>query len=158
MSVNKCRTIIVDADACPNTIKEILYRAIIRLKIPMILVANSPLTLPKSHLIKSVRVGSGFDVADKYIIEIAAPGDLIITADIPLADAVVKKGAFAPNPRGELYDQNNIKEKLSIRNLMDEIRGTGQLTRGPSPLTNKDNQKFANALDSFLAKNAFSED
>lgn len=154
MSVKNNMTIIVDADACPNAIKEILYRAVTRLKIPMILVANTPLVLPKSHLIKSVLVGTGFDVADRHIIEIAAPGDLIITADIPLADHVIKKGAFALNPRGELYDENNIKEKLSIRNLMDEIRGTGQLTGGPAPLTNKDNQKFANALDRFLAKNS----
>lgn len=153
MSERNGITIIVDADACPKAIKEILYRAVTRLKIPMILVANTPLALPKSHLIKSVLVGSGFDVADKHIIEIAAPGDLVITADIPLADQVIKKGAFALNPRGELYDQNNIKEKLSIRNLMDEIRGTGQLTGGPAPLSNKDNQKFANALDRFLAKN-----
>src|SRR5581483_3205421 len=108
----------------------------------MILVANQPITIPKSNLIKSVIVGAGFDVADKYIIDIASPGDLIITADIPLAAEIVKKGAFALNPRGELYTQNNIKEKLSIRNLMDEIRGTGQLTGGPPPLSNKDNQKF----------------
>lgn len=153
MSFKKCINIIVDADACPKTIKEILYRAATRLKIPMILVANTNLIIPKSQFIKSVLVASGFDVADRYIIELATPGDLIITADIPLADGVIKKGAFALNPRGELYDQNNIKEKLSIRNLMDEIRGTGQLTGGPAPLTNKDNLKFANALDSFLAKN-----
>src|SRR5690349_10696453 len=118
----------------------------------MILVANKHIAIPKSNHIKSVVVDSGFDVADKYIIDIAAPGDLIITADIPLAAAVIKKGAYALNPRGELYTQNNIKEKLSIRNLMDEIRGTGQLTGGPAPLTIKDNQKFANALDSFLAR------
>ncbi len=148
----QCNRILIDADACPNTIKEILYRAVTRLKIPIILVANRPLFIPKSNFIKSVVVGAGFDVADKYIIEIAEPGDLIITADIPLADGVIKKGAFALNPRGELYDQNNIKERLSTRNLMDEIRGTGQLTGGPAPLTSKDNQKFANSLDSFLAK------
>lgn len=150
--MNKSTIILVDADACPNTIKEILYRVVARLKINMVLVANRPLAIPKSKYIKSIVVGAGFDVADKYIIDVANPGDLIITADIPLADGVIKKGAYALNPRGELYDQNNIKEKLSIRNLMDEIRGTGQLTGGPAPLTNKDNQKFANALDSFLAK------
>jgi uncharacterized protein YaiI (UPF0178 family) len=118
----------------------------------MILVANKPLSIPRSNLIKSVVVGAGLNVADQYIIDIALPGDLVITADIPLADGAIKKGAFALNPRGEFYDQNNIKEKLSIRNLMEEIRGTGQLTGGPAPLTNKDNQKFANALDNFLAK------
>lgn len=150
--MSKCNTILVDADACPNTIKEVLYRAVARLKISMILVANRPLVIPRSNYIKSVVVGAGFNVADQYIIDIAKPGDLVITADIPLADGAIKKGAFALNPRGELYDQNNIKEKLSTRNLMDEIRSTGQLTGGPAPLTNKDNQKFANALDSFLAK------
>lgn len=150
--MDKCNRILVDADACPNVIKDILYRAVSRLKINMILVANQPLTIPKSSLIKSVVVGSGFDVADQYIINITTPNDLIITADIPLAAEVVKKGAFALNPRGELYTADNIKEKLSIRNLMDEIRGTGQLTGGPPPLSGKDNQKFANALDSFLAK------
>lgn len=149
----KCNTIIVDADACPKVIKDILYRVVARIKINMILVANQPLTIPKSIYIKSVLVGSGFDVADKYIIDITSPNDLIITADIPLAAEVVKKGAFALNPRGELYTEKNIKEKLCIRNLMDEIRGTGELTGGPAPLSNKDNQKFANALDSFLAKN-----
>lgn len=118
----------------------------------MILVANKPLAIPKSNHIKFVLVGAGFDVADRYIIDTASPGDLIITADIPLASSVIQLGAFALNPRGEFYTQDNIKEKLSIRNLMDEIRGTGQLTGGPAPLSNRDNQKFANALDSFLAK------
>lgn len=152
IDMHKVLTILVDADACPNVIKEILYRAVHRLKIKMILVANQPLIIPKSTFIKSVVVGAGFNVADQYIIDIAAAGDLIITADIPLAAEVIKKGAFALNPRGELYTQDNIKERLSMRNLLDEIRGTGQLTGGPAPLSNKDNQKFANALDRFLAK------
>lgn len=151
--MNKSITIIIDADACPNTIKDILYRAVTRVKFNLILVANKPLSIPKSNYIRSVVVGAGFDVADQHIIDITTPGDLIITADIPLADAVIKKGAFALNPRGEFYTQDNIKQKLSIRNLMDEIRSTGQLTGGPAPLSGKDNQKFANALDSFLAKN-----
>lgn len=150
--MNKANTILVDADACPKVIKDILYRAVLRLKINMILVANQPLTIPKSNFIRSIVVGAGFNVADQYIINISTPGDLVITADIPLASEVIKKGAFALNPRGELYTSNNIKEKLSIRNLMDEIRSGGQLTGGPAPLTNKDNQKFANALDSFFAK------
>lgn len=145
--------IIIDADACPNTIKEILYRAVVRVKVNLLLVANRPLNIPKSIYIKSKLVGAGFDVADQYIIDIASPGDLIITADIPLADKVITKGAFALNPRGEFYDQNNIKAKLSIRNFMDEVRGTGQMTTGPAPLTNKDNKTFANALDKFLCKN-----
>lgn len=150
MSINT--KIIVDADACPNAIKEILYRAVFRIKINMILVANKPLTIPKSSHIKSVVVSAGFNVADQHIIDITTPGDLIITADIPLAAEVIKKSAFALNPRGEFYTQDNIKEILSIRNLMDEIRSTGQLTGGPPPLSKKDYQKFANALDSFLAK------
>jgi uncharacterized protein YaiI (UPF0178 family) len=148
----KCNNILVDADACPNSVKEILYRAVARIKINMVLVANKPLTIPRSPYIKSVVVGAGFDVADKHIIELAITGDLVITADIPLADGAIKKGAFALNPRGELYDCNNIAEKLSIRNFMDEIRSAGQLTGGPAPMNKRDNQKFANALDSFLAK------
>jgi uncharacterized protein YaiI (UPF0178 family) len=149
--MTKCNKILVDADACPKQIKDILYRAVDRVKIAMILVANQPLTIPKSKLISSVQVGAGFDVADKYIIEIAAPGDLIITADIPLADSVVTKGAYALNPRGELYDASNIKEKLGIRNFMGDLRSTGQFNiGGPAPLNHRDNQKFANALDSFL--------
>lgn len=148
----KCNTILVDADACPKVIKDILFRAVARVKIPMILVANQPIAIPRSNLIKFVQVGSGLDVADKYIIDIAQPGDLVITADIPLADGAVHKGAIALNPRGELYDKNNIKEKLSIRNFMTEVRSTGEITGGPAPLNNRDNQKFANALDSFLAK------
>lgn len=148
----KCNTILVDADACPKVIKDILFRAVARVKIPMILVANQPIAIPRSNLIKFVQVGSGLDVADKYIIDIAQPGDLVITADIPLADGAVHKGAIALNPRGELYDKNNIKEKLSIRNFMTEVRSTGEITGGPAPLNNRDNQKFANALDSFLTK------
>jgi uncharacterized protein YaiI (UPF0178 family) len=149
----KCKRILVDADACPNTIKEILYRAVARIKIPMIFVANKPIVILKSKLISFVQVGAGFDVADAHIIEIAEPGDLVITADIPLADGVIQKGAHALNPRGELYDKNNIKEKLSIRNFVGELRGAGQITGGPAPLNKKDNQKFANALDRFLAIN-----
>jgi uncharacterized protein len=151
--LSQCNLIIIDADACPNTIKDILYRAVARVKINMLLVANRPLTIPKSIYIKSKVVGAGFDVADQYIIDIVSSGDLVVTADIPLANSVIQKGAYALNPRGELYDKDNIKEKLSIRNLMDEIRSTGQLTGGPAPLSNKDNQKFAQALDRFLAKN-----
>lgn len=146
----KCNNILIDADACPNAIKEILYRAATRTKINLILVANKPLTIPKSPYIRSVVVGSGFNVADQHIVDLAIIGDLVITADIPLADHAIKKGAFALNPRGELYDINNIKEKLSIRNLMEEFRSTGQLSGGPSPMNSRDHQKFANALDRFL--------
>ncbi len=144
--------IIVDADACPNAIKEILFRAVARVNVPMLMVANKPISFPPSKLIKSIVVGAGFDVADRHIIEIAEPGDLVITADIPLADGVIKKGAFALNPRGELYDANNIKEKLSLRNIMTEARDTGLISGGPPPLNKTDYQKFANSLDRFLAK------
>lgn len=147
----KIKRILVDADACPNIIKDILYRAVNRVKIPMILVANQYIPIPNSTLIKLVQVGSGFDVADRHLIEISEVGDLVITADIPLADGVVSKGALALNPRGELYDANNIKAKLSLRNFLTEARDTGQITGGPAPLTKKDNQKFANSLDRLLA-------
>ena len=149
----KTNRILVDADACPNAIKEILFRAAERLKIQMLLVANQPIAIPRSKYIKFTQVGSGFNVADQYIIDVAEPGDLVITADIPLADGAIQKGAYALNPRGELYDQNNIKQKLSIRNFMDEVRSSGQVTGGPAPMNNRDNLQFANSLDSFLAKN-----
>lgn len=148
----KCNKILVDADACPKVIKEILFRTANRVKIPIFLVANQPIEIPRSTYIKFVLVGAGFDVADKRIVELAESGDLVITADIPLADGAIQKQAFALNPRGEFYDANNIKEKLSIRNFMSDVRGSGQNTGGPAPLNNRDNQKFANALDNFLAK------
>lgn len=148
----KCNKIIVDADACPNTIKEILFRAVARLKLPMIMVANQPIKFPPSKFIKSVVVGAGLDVADQHIVEITEVGDLIITADIPLAYLVVEKGGFALNPRGELYDGNNIKSILSMRNFITEMRNAGQVTTGPAPLNKQDNQKFAKALDVFLMK------
>lgn len=148
----KCKRILVDADACPNMVKEVLFRAVVRLNIPMIFVANQPIAIPRSNLIKFVQVGSGFDAADKHIVEITEIDDLIITADIPLADAIVKKGSHALNPRGELYTKDNIKEKLSMRNFMSDIRGAGQITGGAAPMSKQDIQKFANALDRFLAK------
>ena len=145
--------ILVDADACPNAIKEIVFRAAERLQINTILVANQPINIPRSRFIKFKQVGSGFNVADHHIIDFAQKGDLVITADIPLADGAIQKGAFALNPRGELYDNDNIKTKLSIRNFMDEVRSSGQITGGPAPLHKRDIQAFANSLDNFLAKN-----
>jgi uncharacterized protein YaiI (UPF0178 family) len=143
----------IDADACPKAIKDILYRAVIRTKIQMILVANQPLQTPISTFIKKIQVSSGFDVADKYIVDNMQKGDLVITADIPLADGAINKGGYALNPRGELYTKENIKEKLSVRNLNAEFRSGGLTTGGPAKLSNKENQAFANSLDSFLAKN-----
>lgn len=118
----------------------------------MTLVANHSVAIPRSIFIKFVLVGQGFDVADQHIVSLVNPGDLVITADIPLAAGAIEKGAFALNPRGEFYTEDNMRQKLSIRNFMEELRGTGQITGGPAPLNKKDNIKFANALDQFLAR------
>ena len=142
----------VDADACPVVIKEILFRAAERLDIATILVANQPLKTPPSKVIKSVQVPSGFDVADNYIVQESAVGDLTITADIPLAAEIIEKGGHALNPRGELYTVNNIQQRLTMRNFMEEMRNAGQASGGPPPLNHQDRQSFANALDRFLAK------
>lgn len=144
--------ILVDADACPNVIKDIIFRAANRLKINCVLYANHPLNIPNSPYIRFMQVSKGFDVADKAIEEKVEKGDLVITADIPLADSVIDKHAYAINPRGTIYTKDNIKEKLGMRNFMDEMRGAGQVTGGPPPLGKTDRQKFANALDSLLAK------
>jgi uncharacterized protein YaiI (UPF0178 family) len=141
----------VDADACPNVIKEILFRAAERLRIPLILVANSFMRTPPSRYIRSIRVGAGFDVADTAIVREMATGDLVITADIPLAAEVIGQGGHALNPRGELYTIENIKERLTMRNFMDELRESGVQTGGPAALSQKDRQTFANQLDRFLA-------
>ena len=142
----------VDADACPNVIKEILFRAAERLEIALILVANQPVRTPPSHFIRSIQVAAGFDVADNEIIRQAEAGDLVITADIPLASGVIEKGAYALNPRGELYTRENIRERLTLRNFMDELRGSGVNTGGPPALDKGDRQAFANQLDRFLAR------
>ncbi len=142
----------VDADACPGAIKEILFRAAERQRVQVSLVANQALRIPPSPYLRLVQVPPGFDVADKRIIELLAPGDLVITADIPLAAAAIEKNAHALNPRGELYTKDNIRERLSMRNFMDELRGSGVTTGGPSALSQRDRQAFANSLDSFLAK------
>jgi uncharacterized protein YaiI (UPF0178 family) len=142
----------VDADACPGVIKDILFRAAERTGIPLTLVANHALHIPKSRHIKTVRVGMGFDVADKHIAQAVQGGDLVITADIPLASAVIEKGAHALNPRGDEYTPDNIRERLSLRNFMDDLRGTGVATGGPPALGPRDKAAFANALDRFLSR------
>lgn len=142
----------VDADACPAVIKDILYRAAGRVKLPLVLVANKPLRTPPSPYIKSMQVPGGIDVADNRIVELAQPGDLVITADIPLAAAVVEKGGYALNPRGELYTQDNIREILTLRNFMGELRNTGVQTGGPPAFSHSDRQAFANQLDRFLSR------
>lgn len=142
----------VDADACPGVIKEILYRAVQRTRIAMTLVANQPLKTPPSPLIRSIQVGAGFDVADNEIVARVQAGDLVITADIPLAADVIRKGALALNPRGELYTEQNISQRLSMRNFMDELRGSGVQTGGPPVLHQRDRQAFANQLDTLLQR------
>ena len=141
----------IDADACPRPIKEILFRAAERVKTSLILVANQPMQAPPSRYIRSMVVASGMDVADDTIVELLQPGDLVITADIPLAAQVVDKGGHALNPRGELYDKDNIRERLAMRDLMDELRGSGIDTGGPPPFNQQDRTAFANQLDRFLA-------
>ena len=142
----------VDADACPKVIKEILFRAADRLSVPLILVANQPLQVPGSRYIRSIQVAAGFDVADNHIVKHASPGDLVVTADIPLAAEVIEKGCLALNPRGELYSEENIRQRLNMRDFMDTLRGSGIDTGGPPPLSQADRQAFANQLDRFLAR------
>lgn len=141
----------VDADACPKVIKEILFRVAEREGIFMTLVANQPLVIPQLSNIRSLRVPSGFDVADNEIVKRLNTGDLVITADIPLAALVIAKGGFALNPRGELYTADNIRERLSMRDFMDSLRATGVETGGPAMFSQKDRQTFANQLDRFLS-------
>lgn len=142
----------VDADACPAVIKDILYRAAERMQIPLTLVANQFLRTPPSAWIRAVQVPGGFDVADAEIVARVQPGDLVITADIPLAAAVIGKKAHALDPRGELYTRDTIHERLSMRNFMDELRGAGVETGGPAGFSQGDRQAFANQLDRFLAQ------
>ena len=144
----------VDADACPAVIKDILYRAAERMQITLTLVANQPLHTPRSPFIKTLQVAAGFDVADQRITQLLQPGDLVITADIPLAAEVVERGAHALNPRGEIYTKENIKERLALRNFMGELRNNGVATGGPPTLSQGDRRAFANQLDRFLALSA----
>ncbi|MFU8819470.1 MAG: YaiI/YqxD family protein [Desulfurivibrio sp.] len=144
--------ILVDCDAMPAVIREILYRAGERFKITVTLVANQRLTPVRSRFVKTVVVPAGPDAADDRIIELVAAADLVITADIPLADRVVSKGAFAINPRGELYTEENIKERLATRDLLTELRGDGVITGGPPTFNQKDRRVFADQLDRFLTR------
>ncbi|MDA1051828.1 MAG: YaiI/YqxD family protein [Planctomycetota bacterium] len=142
----------VDADACPGEIKELLYRAAKRRKVKVTLVANQQMYTPKSEFIDNIVVQSGMNEADRRIVELVEPGDLVVTADIPLAADVVAKGGQALNPRGELYTDNNVGERLVVRNMLDELRGGGQITGGPPNFNAKDKQAFANQLDRWLTK------
>ena len=144
----------VDADACPVVIKTILFKAAERVKVPLTLVANQAISHPNSRYISMLQVSSGFDVADNEIVQRAQSGDLVITSDIPLAAEVMAKGAFALNPRGELYTENTIGAKLNMRDFMDTMRASGVQTGGPPPISQADRQAFANHLDRLLAKHA----
>ncbi|BAN27483.1 YaiI/YqxD family protein [Caballeronia insecticola] len=144
--------ILVDADACPSVVKDILFRAGPRVKVNVTLVANQFLRTPPSPFIRAIQVPSGFDVADARIVEMAEAGDLIITADIPLAAAVLAKGAHALDPRGEWFSAENIEERLTIRSMMDQLRSTGVDTGGPPPYSPRDGKQFAAQLDRFLAR------
>ena len=141
----------VDADACPGVIKEILYRAADRRRIPLILIANQWLRVPPSPWIRTIQVEQGFDVADRRIAAEIQAGELLITADIPLAVSVLDKGAQALNPRGERYTTENIRQLLDLRNFMDTLRSSGVDTGGPSGFNQGDRQAFANQLDKILA-------
>jgi uncharacterized protein len=142
----------VDADACPGMIKEILFRAAERTGIPLTLVANQPVQVPRSRLIEAVQVGAGFDVADHEIVRRVEAGDLVITSDIPLAAEVIEKGGHALSPRGELYTTENVRARLNMRDFMDTLRGSGIHTGGPPALSQGDRRAFANHLDAFLAR------
>ena len=144
----------VDADACPNAIKDILFRAAERARVHVTLVANQPIRTPRSHYIRALQVHSGFDVADRRIVELTQPGDLVITGDIPLAAGVLDKGAHALDPRGERYTQDNIRERLALRSLMEELRAGGVDTGGPPAFSNTDRQAFAGQLERLIAGKA----
>ncbi len=148
----RVKKIWVDADGCPAEIKELLYRVAKRRQITVTLVANQPLRIPTSPFIHGLRVPQGMNVADRQIVELVTAGDLVITADIPLAADVVAKGGQALNPRGELYTESNIGERLAARNLLDELRGGGLITGGPPNFSARDRQAFANQLDRWLSK------
>lgn len=142
----------VDADACPNVIKDILFRAAEREQVETTLVANQWIRTPASRFVKSIQVPGGFDVADDEIVRRVEPGDLVVTLDIPLAAFAIEKGALALHPRGEMFTRDTIAARLSMRNFMEELRGAGVNTGGPATMHPRDRQAFANALDHWLAQ------
>ncbi len=144
--------IYVDGDAFPNVLKPILLKQIKRLKIQTIVVANKKIDIGKSDLVSYIIVDQGADIADAKIVELAKEGDLVITADIPLADFIISKNAHAIDHRGELYSVDNIKQYLAMRNLMEKIRESGEITKGPKPFSAKDAELFANQINAFLSK------
>jgi hypothetical protein len=142
----------VDADACPGPVRDVLLRASQRLKVPLVFVANRALSLPRSELVSTVQVGAGLDVADQHIAKSAGKGDLAVTQDIPLAALLVPRGVVVLDPRGELFTDENISERLSVRNFMQELRDSGVTTGGPSGFSAQDKQRFAAALDRELTR------
>jgi hypothetical protein len=142
----------VDADACPLPIKEILFRAAERARIEVVLVANQPLRTPRSRFVRALQVPAGFDAADDHIVGQVAPGDLVVTADIPLAAAAIERGAAALAPRGERWSAETIRQKLVMRDLMDQLRGSGIQSGGPPPFSAADRKAFADQLDRWLAQ------
>jgi len=152
MEAHQKKQIWVDADACPRVIKEMIFKASNRVGIQVTLVANQPLQVPRSPRIRTVQVSKGFDVADNYIVDHANSGDMVVTADIPLAADAVEKGCLALNPRGALYTPDNIRQRLSRRNRMEELRSAGVHIKGPDEFSLADRQAFAKQLDRFLVK------
>ena len=150
--MNQAPQIWVDADACPVAIKEILFRAAEREQVNVTLVANQWLRTPPSRFVRAVQVPSGLDVADNEIVQRLGAHDLVVTQDIPLAAAVIEKGALAMHPRGELYTTETITQRLSMRNFMEELRGAGVDTGGPAAFHARDKQAFANQLDAWLMR------
>ncbi len=146
--------VLVDADACPVVVKEMLYRAAQRVGVCVTLVANQYLRTPPSRFIKSLQVPAGFDAADNRIVELVNTGDLVITADIPLAAAALEKGAQVLDPRGTWFSRENIQERLTMRDVMDQLRASGIDTGGPAPYSPQDSKAFAGQLDRFLARQA----
>jgi len=142
----------VDADACPRPVKDMLYRLSERLQVQVKLVANQPLQTPVNPLVSSVQVASGFDVADNYIVDNLKEGDVLVSADIPLAAEAIEKKAHVITPRGEKLTDNTIAQRLTMRNFLEEMRASGEHTGGPPPFSNADKQKFANTIDRLMAK------
>ena len=142
----------VDADACPNVIKDILFRAADREQVEVTLVANQWIRTPASRFVRSIQVPGGFDVADDETVRRVEPGDLVVTQDIPLASFAIEKGALALHPRGEMFTRDTIAARLSMRNFMEELRGSGVDTGGPATMHQRDRQAFANELDKWLAR------
>ena len=150
-----CVKIWIDADAAPRDVKDILFRAAERRKVELVLVANRPQRTPNLRWIRSVVVGRGFDVADDYIVDHVEDGDIVITSDIPLAAQAVEKGATVLQPRGELLTEANVRQRLAMRDFMDQMRSSGAIGGGPPPFGKQDKQRFGNALDRLLTAAGF---